>query len=199
LWLLHSRDGLKGGTMAKRKTKKQSKQTAIAAEVTEQQLRLKLRRQIALLKKLPEDFRDITLGTEWEAFAEATGRQKEMNDWWNGPVLILAPLNQSEKSILGSPNKLLPIITATVRGLQSVTVNVLSATVATANAQFNGSTWHCVLSWAAENNASWIYLPDEELPIITALNILFSRFGLNIRAKGQLISEHTGQPVGVVY
>lgn len=185
--------------MAKKRKHKTLVQEEVATEAAEQQLRLKLRRQIATLRKLPEDFRDITLGTEWEAFADITGRRKEMNDWWDGPIVYLTPLNKSEQDILGSPNKLLPIKTATSRVLQAVTVHVSLATTQTVSALFNGSTWHCILSWAAENNASWIYLPDEELPVITALNVLFSRFSMNIRAKGQLISEHTGKPVGVVH
>ena len=185
--------------MAKRKHKKQGEQAQIVTEVSQQQQRLELRRQISLMKKLPKDFRDITLGTEWEAFADITGRRKEMDDWDHGPILYLAPLNDHEKMILGSPNKLMAIKTETSVSGEYKSVKVLFATPSTANARFDFTTWHCILSWAEKNKVSWIYLPDEELPVITALNVLFSRFGYNIRAKGQLISEHTGHPVGVVH
>lgn len=183
--------------MAKRKSK--AKQTEIAEEAIEQQERKKLLRDIATLKRLPNDFRDITLGTDWESFADITGRRKEMDAWSNGPIVYLAPLNKNEKMILGSPNKLLPIKTTSIRSFQTMTIKVVMADDATVGALFNGSTWNAVLSWAAENAASWIYLPDEETPIVEALNTLFSRFGFNLRVKGQLMSAMTGKPVGVQY
>ena len=162
-----------------RKRPKKHPQLAIATEAVEQQQRLSLKRQIAILRRLPKDFRDIDVGSrDWEAFADITGRRAEMEAWSRGPVVYFGELNKHEKMILGSPNKL----------------------VAITNFNFLGSSnWVAVITQAEHMKASWIYLPDEELPIITALNILFSRLGMNIRAKGQLMSEHTGRPVGVVY
>ena len=91
----------------KRKSKRE--QTEIAEAVSVQQQRQKLQRQIVLMKRLPNDFRDITLGTEWEAFADITGRRKEMNDWWNGPIMCIGVLSKSEEMILGSPNRLIGV------------------------------------------------------------------------------------------
>lgn len=156
---------------------KRGDQNEIAEAVQQQQQRQKLRRQIATMKRLPKDFRDITLGTDWEAFADVTGRRKEMDAWWNGPVVYFGELNGSERSILGSPNEL-------------IKVEVCEA--------FDADNWIDVIRIAEEAKCSWIYLPDEESITIDALNVLFSRFGFGIRAKGQLISEHSGYPVGVV-
>jgi len=159
----------------KRKYKKQV-QTEIATEATQQQEHLKLKHQIATLKRLPKDFRDITLGTEWEAFADITGRRKEMEDWYHGPIVYFGELNEHEKMILGSPNKLIHC-----------------------DCHFDDDWQHIINTVNLVDKASWIYLPEEEAKVISALNILFSRFGSNIRAKGQLMSEHSGHPVGVVY
>lgn len=184
--------------MSKRKLKKREQQ-AIAEEASQQQQRLKLRQQISLMKRLPDDFRDITDGKDWEAFANITGRRKEMEKWYHGPVLYLAPLNESERSILGNPNKLIAIKTEVTTWEDGCSSKVLFATAATAGATFDSKTWHNILSWAEKNKVSWIYLPDEESQVITALNVLFSRFGLNVRARGRLMSEMSGKPVGVVY
>jgi len=162
--------------MTKKRKHKAKEQAQIVTEVSQQQQRLELRRQISLMKKLPKDFRDITLGTEWEAFADITGRRKEMDDWDHGPVLYFGKLNKHEKMILGSPNELIQHEAS----------------------KLTQENFYNIILYA-NTFASWIYLPDEELPVITALNVLFSRFGYNIRAKGQLISEYSGKPVGVVH
>lgn len=167
------------------KKRKSKKQAVIAEEVSQQQQHIKLKRQIATLKRLPKDFRDITLGTDWEAFADITGRRKEMDDWWNGPVLYLTLLNESEKAILGSPNKLVR-----VNDLWLGTDEETGLTP---------ENWIDIIQTAEAHEYSWIYLPVEPLPVITALNVLLSRFGYNVRAKGQLISEYSGKPVGVVH
>jgi len=122
-----------------------------------------------------------------------------MNDWWNGPILYLAPLNKSEEHILGDPNKLMAIKTESSISPNGKSSKVSFATAVGANATFNAGTWNCILSRTEKNQVSWIYLPDEEPQVITALNILLSRLEYNIRAKGRLMSEFTGRPVGVVY
>ena len=173
------------------KKRRHGKQEEIATEVVQQQQRIKLKRQIATMKRLPKDFRDITLGTDWEAFATITGRRKEMDDWYHGPVLCVGKLNESEKAILGSPNKLVvatKLLRVTEKELEEGDVTALTP-----------GNWFKVICCAEAAGCSWIYLPDEESIIIAALNVLFSRFSYNVRAKGQLISEHTGKPVGVVH
>ena len=99
-----------------------------------------------------------------------------MDDWDHGPVLYFGKLNKHEKMILGSPNELIQHEAS----------------------KLTQENFYNIILYA-NTFASWIYLPDEELPVITALNVLFSRFGYNTRAKGQLISEYSGKPVGVVH
>lgn len=162
--------------MAKKKSKRQQ---AIATEVTEQQERRRLLRQIALMKRLPNDFRDIDPGsTDWENFADITGRRKEMTDWSNGPVVYFGELNEGEKMLLGGPNELIRI----------TDYNFLGA-----------SNWVAVITFTEAVKASWLYLPDEEGPVVEALNVVFSRFGYNVRARGQVMSERTGYPIDVVH
>lgn len=163
--------------MARRKLKKREQQT-LAAETMATREHLLLRRQIATLKRLPHDFRDITAGTrDWEAFATITGRRKEMEVWDNGPILFFGELNEHEKMVLGSQNLLLHWQAD----------------------PFSTENWIAIIQHAAYTNCSWIYLPDEESKVVDALNTLFSRFGYNVRAKKRLMSEHTGKPIGVVY
>jgi len=164
--------------MSKRKGKKQ--QLAIATEVTEQQERKRLLRQIAILKRLPNDFRDIDPGSNaWEAFADITNRRKEMTDWSNGPVIYFGELNKGEEMILGRPNRLIKVIGVNHSGLTELNhIEIFQLTKRT--------------------EASWLYLPDEESSVIEALNVLFSRFGYNVRARGPVKSERTGKLIGVV-
>lgn len=162
--------------MAKKQKHKKQVQEEIATEASQQQQRIKLKRQIVAMKRLPKDFRDITLGTDWETFAAITGRREEMDAWYHGPVVYFGKLNESEKMILGSPNKLIHY-----------------------DCCFDDDWQHLINQANIVDKASWIYLPDEESTVVDAFNVLFSRFSSNIRAKGQLISEHTGKPVGVVH
>ena len=163
--------------MTKRKPKNPEQQ-AIAEAVTLSREHIKLKRQIATLKRLPHDFRDITAGTgDWEAFARITGRREEMEAWDNGPILYFSELNKHEEMILGSQNLL--------RQWQAD--------------PFSADNWIAIIQHAEHIDASWIYLPDEPTKLINALNVLLSRFGFNVRAKGQLMSEMSGKPVGVVY
>jgi len=166
--------------MTKRKSKKQ--QQAIATEVTEQQERRTLLRQIALMKRLPNDFRDIDPGSpDWENFADITDRRKEMTAWSNGPVIYFAELNEGEKMILGRPNKL------------------IHYDGRFGNESDGRQNWQPIINTANfVDKASWLYLPDEEGPVIEALNVLFSRFGYSIRARGPVLSERTGKLIGVV-
>lgn len=156
-----------------KKGKKQQK--VIAEEVAEQQEVRKLRRQIKLLKRLPEDFRDIDPGSpDWEAFAEATGRRKEMEAWSNGPIYCFAEPNKLEQLVFGQQE---------IRQL------------AISQWPWNGLA---VLTHIEHNKGSWFYLPDEEPKVVSALNILLSRLEYKFRARGRLLSERTGHPLGVV-
>lgn len=156
--------------MTKQKSKKQ--QYKIAAEAVEQQTASQLRQAIKLLKRLPNDFRDITPGSpDWEKFADITNRRKEMEKWANGPVLCLKEPNTAETMVLGQ-YKLIYIV---------------------------GSDLQLVLKYALEQGCSWIYLPDEEPKVIAALNVLLSRFKYSCRVRGQIMSERTGRPIGVIH
>jgi len=160
--------------------KSKKHQQAITTEVAEQQERKKLLRQLAIMKRLPNDFRDIDPGSiDWENFADITNRRKEITDWVNGPIVYFGELNEHEKIILGRPNKLIRF--------QLV------------DAMLDKTNWRNTMDYAEHIKASWIYLPDEEGPVVEALNVLFSRFGYNVRARGPVKSERTGQLIGVVH
>lgn len=181
--------------MAKRKSKPKAKkqtQQVIAKEAVVSQEYLKLKRSIATLKRLPKDFRDIPAGTrDWEAFASITGRREEMEAWDNGPIIYLAPLNRHEEAILGSQNRLIPIAELKMINQSVMKIGSLE--------RLTPENWIKVMEHAMVVGASWIYLPDEESRVVDALNVLFSRFGYNVRAKKRLMSEMSGQPVGVVH
>ena len=159
-------------------SKHKKQQQKITIEAVEQQTVRSLKRQIKLLKRLPNDFRDISPGSsDWEAFAEATGRRKEMEKWAAGPVLCLKEPNAAEKMVL-------------------VNVNVIGDRFTNTSLAF--SDW-CVINIAVDNGYSWIYLPDEEPQVIAALNVILSRFEYNCRVRGQILSERTGKPIGLVH
>ena len=140
-------------------------------------LRRKLKKQIALLRRLPKDFRDMSPGSpDWEAFADITGRRKEMEAWSSGPVLCLAEPNKEELLVLGKENVRLFV------GEWNFTKD-----------------WYGLLQAAKQQNYSWLYLPEEELIVITSLNVLLSRFEYNVRARGQIMSERTNKPIGVIH
>lgn len=180
--------------MVKKKPKKHVQQQ-IAEEAMTTQARGKLKQQISTLKRLPKDFRDITAGTrDWEAFATITGRRKEMEVWDNGPILFLSPLNESEEGILGSQNKLV-----FAGGLSRLVEGEFEYENVEGELKLEQYNWMLIIRDAEEAGCSWIYLPDEVTEVISALNVLFSHFGYNVRAKGRLMSERSGKPVGVVY
>lgn len=156
---------------------KKAKQTRIAEEVTDQEIIRKLRRQIKLMHQMPKDFRDLSPGSpKWEAFAETTGRRHEMELWSNGPVLCIEEPNELERRILG----------------EIYQANTISWSA------YGPITWLKLFTLAQEQFVSWIYLPNEEGGFIQALNQVCSRMGTCFRIKGQLLSERTGKPLGVV-
>lgn len=158
----------------KRKKDKSKEHLVVLAEL--KQVR-DLRREITILKRLPKDFRDCPVGgVDWEAFADATGRRKEMDKWSNGLVAVFEKLNDLEIRFFGKER------------LWYFDPD-----------QWTKQTWFTFLGTCEEAEVSWIYLPEEEEYFINALNAILSRFGYNMRAKGQLLSEHTGKPLGVVY
>lgn len=181
----------------KRKLNKQEQQE-IAVEATTQERRRSLRQQISTLNRLPDDFRDILPGsTDWESFATITGRRKEMEKWDNGLIFILQPLNDLEMKVLGHGDNIRTIKTVSKESL--VQASVHASLASTPCAYFSADTWHSIVTLAEQNKVSWIYLPNEEAPVIAALNIVLSRFGYNVRVKGQLLSERTGKPIGVMH
>lgn len=161
----------------KARTKVQREEEKSIAEVASKQ---QLKRDILLLKRLPRDFRDIDPGSKsWEAFGRITGRCEEMDAWERGTVLCLVQPSEAETRVLGPALYVYPVPTKLDQG------NWLPIIEA-------GNNKHML-------NCSWIYLPEEEHKVIVALNILLSRFEYNIRAKGQILSERTGHPIGIVY
>lgn len=187
--------------MMKHKVKpSRQEQEQIANEAATTEQRRLLKRQIATLRRLPDDFRDILPGSnDWESFATITKRRREMEDWDNGPIFILQPLNTLETGCLGSPNVLTPIKTTTETSMRLGKFGVHAFLASTPCAYFSADNWYSIVTLAEQNKISWIYLPDEEAPVIAALNVVLSRFGYNVRVKGQLLSERTGKPIGIVH
>ena len=153
--------------------------------VVEQQTVRELRQAVKLLKRLPKDFRDIEIGSrDWEAFAKVTDRRKEMEKWSSGPVLCLQEPNKAEEIILGKEN---------------ITLFRSRHAPDWPSTRFEKEWATIIYSAEFSRNCSWIYLPDEEPKVIAALNILLSRFEYNVRVRGQILSERTGRPIGIVH
>ncbi len=142
----------------------------------EQETVRSLKQKIKLLKRLPKDFRDIDPGSSaWEAFAKVTNRRKEMEKWAAGPVLCFGEPNEAEKMIL-----------STIRHFAG-------------GLTFCKADWFILLSACENDKIVWIYLPDETPEVVTALNVLLSRFEYNCRVRGQILSERSGKPIGIVH
>lgn len=155
------------------------KQETIAKEVFEQQERIKLKKMIRLLERVPTDFRDIDVGSpDWEAFADATNRRKEMTDWANGLTICLEEPNKHEKMVLNE------------YFIPNLQCNF---------SHFRAINWFELLFTCQNRKASWLYLPEEEGTVIHALNVFVSRAGTCYRIKGSILSERTGKRIGVVH
>jgi hypothetical protein len=158
--------------MPKKKKKQSQKQIAEAA--FEQLERRRLQRQIKLLNRLPNDFRDIEVGSpDWEAFADATNRRQEMESWSNGLTICFEEPSKHEKRILGK--------------------------IKLVDKPTTAWEWFGIFRTLSAFTASWLYLPEEEGPFIAALNVMFSRIGACFRARGPVLSEHSGKRIGVVH
>lgn len=154
-------------------------QRKVAEEVAQQQQIRNLKRKIALLKRLPKDFRDLVPGTiEWEALADASDRRKEMEAWAAGPVLCVGTLVDEDRRFFERAGHEIGYTTS--MGLSH-------------------ESWIPLVQAAGNGKYSWMYLPDEDKVFVSALNVLLSRFGYNVRARGQLMSERSGKPLGVVH
>ena len=155
--------------------KDKKKQLQIAAEVIEAEQLRRLRSDIKFLRRMPKDFRDITTGlVDWERFAAVTNRQEEMTKWSRGLVLCLEEPNDLEKRVLGK-------------------IRIFSQKIVLPR------DWLLLFRIAEADCVSYIYLPNEEGEFIQALNIVLSRMGANFRIKGQLLSAHSGKPLGVIH
>ncbi len=152
------------------KSKAQQEQTEVLAE--ELQV-AHLRKQLAILKRLPKNFRDIEIGSSgWQSFAEIMGPEKkaEMLEWAKGGVLCLAPLNELERKVLTVFGEIsrLPLPT----------------------------TLEFILSMARGRDVSFIYASEWPKHVIVAMNWLASQYEWNFRFKGQLMSGR-GMPLGI--
>lgn len=157
---------------------KKQKQRKIVTQVADGESVRALKRKIKLLKRLPKDFRDLDPGSrDWEAFADITDRRKEMEDWANGPTLCLKEPNTAEKMIL-----------------ENIVWHINLDDILDMN-----TNWYTVIEHACILKCSWIYLPDETFDVVAALNVILSRFGYNCRVRGQIKSERSGKPIGVVH
>ncbi len=146
--------------------------TPAEAQIIEELEVARLRKQIARLKKLPKNFRDMeVMSNNWQDFAEIMGPKKknEMLHWAKGGVLCLAPLNNLERKVL------------TVYGeLHEQGVLDLEA----------------ILAEALELNVSFVYVSEWPKPVIVSMNWLANHYSWNFRFKGQLMGG-SGNPLGI--
>lgn len=142
-------------------------------EIVEELQVAHLRKQLARLKKLPRDFRDMeVMSNDWRAFVEIMGPEKkaEMLKWAKGGVLCLAPPNELERKVLNVFGEL-----HEVDGVCSLEV---------------------ALSITRRGDISFIYASEWPKQVITATNWLATHYEWNFRFKGQLLGGD-GLPLGI--
>lgn len=136
----------------------------------------RLQKQLAILKKLPKDFRDMeVMSSGWQSFAEIMGPEKktEMLEWAKGGVLCLAPINDLERKVLAGHGKVLEY-----KVLYSAKDILLEP-----------AFLEDILATAKSCKVSFIYALEWPKHVITSLNWLASHFGWNFRFLGQLKGE----------
>lgn len=145
---------------------KQREPTPAEQEMIEELEVARLRKQLATLKKLPDDFRDMAvMSSGWQSFAEIMGPEKktEMLKWAKGGVLCLAPINDLERRVLAGHGEL---------------------------HEYNDLLrLEYIIRDAYGYEASFIYASDWPKHVIVSLNWLASHFGWNFRFLGQLRGE----------
>ncbi len=155
---------------------KKKKQLSPAEQTIVEELEVKrLRKQIALLKRMPKNFRDMPVqGEDWRGFAEIMGPEKkdEMLKWAKGGVLCLIPLNDLERKVLSVYGEL--------HEFQRV----------------GAFAFEDVLAEALELNASFIYASEWPKHVVAGMDWLASYYEWNFRFKGQLLGEK-GHPLGI--
>lgn len=137
----------------------------------------KLKKQLARLKKLPKDFRDMeVMDKDWRDFAEIMGPKKkaEMLEWAKGGVLCVTPINELERKVLQGFGELHEYAYTYPKVMQL----------------------EDLLPEALELNVSFIYVSAWPRVVISGLNWLASDYGWNFRFKGQLLGG-TGNPLGI--
>jgi len=135
-----------------------------------------LRKKIKLLRRLPKDFRDITVGSQdWLDFAKAMGPEKEneMHKWANGGVLSLAPLSHMEEVFF--------------KDYEWVKV---------VEWDDDWDSFFKTVSDAEADGASFVYAPQLPRGAVNGLNALASHCGLNLRFRAVLVDER-GRRLGI--
>lgn len=131
-----------------------------------------LRKQLDILQKLPDDFRNIIPGTQqWMDFYEHIPERREtMDAWLQGTVIHCGPISQTEKHILG--NKRTYIYHHNTLEKESVE-----------------DMWDLILE---ANMLGYTLMYLRELPggVVRALNTLCSHAQLNIRLHSALTNQN---------
>jgi len=137
-----------------------------------------LRRKIKLAKTLPDNFRDIPLGTKaWSLFIEmAPERREEIETWAAGRILVFQPINKLEAKILG--DRVLRIYPE--------------------DTTFDWELFKQLVDKAEKENCSFIYLQDQTIPAINHLNYWLSIWGTNCRIRPAYVDDK-GRRIGDVY
>ena len=148
------------------KTKKEQQQEEIGDAVVIGQLQ----RDIKILRKLPDDFRNLSPGSrEWQEYERITGHTESMQNWLRGPVLILQPISKMEAKIWATspPRKYFLH--------EQKIANVIDL--------------FCVITEAEESECSFVFLPEVTRKVIDAVNALCREYGCNVRAEGKFTNE----------
>jgi hypothetical protein len=135
-----------------------------------------LREKIRLLKSLPNNYKDSEIGSQqWQdfSFCSTLAKQKEMQDWAKGPILILEPLTPKEAGVF-EPRQL-----------------VMHPTTERAAVHWIFADFLYITNYAAKFKVSHIYVPQLAKGIVHGLNLLASMHDDSFRWQGKLIFERT--------
>lgn len=171
--------------MGSHSTRKARKKKVIAK--SEMEIIRDLEKQIKQLKMLPDDFRDIEIGSRmWQLYRTEFPKQRAiMETWQTGGILCYESLEPKEFEILNfgreandrvvriDPLKMLNEIDHTVWLPKDI-------------ARPSWTFLTCLLYQAASANCSWIYFKSFTAGEVDALNMLLSRTHAPVRAKMRL-------------
>jgi len=140
-----------------------------------------LKEKVIALKQLPNDFRDIEVGSpKWRLYYDLMpGSREIMTEWSRGPILHIGSINGMERYLLGQSREFLEVIPYCrtkedqVEGASSYEIEWLVKTARGADNQ-----GYCLM-----------YMPTYIVTVVDGLNKLFAFGGWNLRARSCIRDE----------